>query len=89
MTFLVGFALWLVAGLLAALLARATYAAPGTTAALTLAFAVFGAFVGGMLGMSPYIYHNPVPVRPGGVIGAVAGALFFAYLYHFTARRAV
>jgi len=89
MDFVAGFLLWLAVGLLGGFLARATYRAAGTTATLTVLFGVFGAFVGGMLGMSAYVYHNPVPLRPGGILGAVLGAFFFSYLYNFVARKAV
>ncbi|HLU24571.1 MAG TPA: hypothetical protein VKZ58_02510 [Longimicrobiales bacterium] len=89
MEFVIGFAIWLVIGLVAGFLARATYRAADTVGGLTMLFAIFGAFVGGMLGVSAYIYHNPVPTRPGAMIGAVLGAFFFSYLYHFIARKAV
>lgn len=88
MDFVVGFLIWLGFALLAAFVVRATYAAAGPRV-FTFVFAILGAFIGGMLGVSPYVYHNPVPFRIGGLIGAAAGALFFAYLYHFMARKAV
>jgi uncharacterized membrane protein YeaQ/YmgE (transglycosylase-associated protein family) len=89
MDFIGGFAVWLAIGLLGGFLARTVYRTDTTVAALTFAFGVFGAFIGGMLGTSAYIHHAPVPLRPGGVIGAVMGALFFSMLYHFIARKAV
>jgi uncharacterized membrane protein YeaQ/YmgE (transglycosylase-associated protein family) len=89
MAFITGFAVWLVIGLLAGFLARTLYRTAGTTAALTHAFGVFGAFIGGMLGTSAYIFHAPVPLRLGGIVGATLGALFFSMLYHFIARKAV
>jgi len=89
MDFVTGFLLWLAVGLLGGFLARATYRGAGTTTTLTVLFGVFGAFTGGMLGMSAYVYHNPVPRRLGGILGAVLGAFFFSYLYHFIARKAV
>lgn len=88
MSFVVGFLIWLAFALLAAFVVRATYAAEAPQA-LTFVFAILGAFIGGMLGVSPYVFHDPVPLRIGGLIGAAAGALFFAYLYHFMARKAV
>lgn len=89
MEFLIGFVIWLVIGVVAGFLARVTYRAADTAGALTMLFAVFGAFVGGMLGVSAYIFNAPVPTRPGAIIGAVLGAFFFSYLYHFIARKAV
>ncbi|MBI4543813.1 MAG: hypothetical protein HY703_01295 [Gemmatimonadetes bacterium] len=89
MSFLTGFLIWLAIGLVAGGLAYRTYRGAGTTALLSFIFGVFGALVGGMLGTSAYIFHNPAPLRPGGIIGAVAGGLFFTFLYHFMARKAV
>lgn len=89
MDFILGFAVWLAVGLVGALVIRSAYRTEGTVAALTIAFGVFGAFIGGMLGTSAYIYHNPVPLRLGGILGAAAGAFAFSFLYHFIARKAV
>lgn len=89
MTFIAGLVVWLVIGLVGGFLARAMYAGPATGMGLTLTFGVFGAFVGGMLGMSAYVFHDPVPLRAGGLLGAVLGATFFSFLYHFIARKVV
>jgi uncharacterized membrane protein YeaQ/YmgE (transglycosylase-associated protein family) len=89
MAFIIGFAVWLVIGLVGGFILRATFRGPATTAFLSIAFGIFGAFIGGMLGTSAYIFHNPVPLRIGGVIGAISGALIFSFIYHFAARRAV
>ncbi len=89
MNFVIGFVVWAAVGLLAGLAARSVYRAGGTMPMLSLLFGVFGAFIGGMLGTSAYIFHDPSPLRVGGVIGAVLGALFFSFLYHFIARKVV
>lgn len=89
MEFITGFAVWIAIGLVAAIIARAGYRTPGTEAPITFAFGVFGAFIGGMLGTSAYIFHDPVPLRVGSLIGAVLGAVFFTLLYHFAARKVV
>lgn len=89
MDFITGFLIWLAMGVVAALLVRAVYRAAGTAMALTLAFGVLGAFIGGMLGVSGYIYHDPTPMRFGALLGAGLGGLFFPFLYHLIARRAV
>jgi uncharacterized membrane protein YeaQ/YmgE (transglycosylase-associated protein family) len=88
MAFVTGFLIWLVFAVIAGTLVRMLYRTPGTSGGLTFTFAIFGALVGGMLGVSPYVYHNPTPMRVGALIGAVAGALFFSWLYHFIARKA-
>lgn len=89
MAFAGGFGVWLVIGLAAGFLIRAVYRAPATELFLTITFAIFGAFIGGMLGTSPYIHHDPTPLRFGGLLGATLGSTFFSWLYHFTAKRAI
>lgn len=89
MDFIIGCAVWLAVGLAGGLVIRSAHRGDGTLAALTIAFGLFGAFIGGMLGTSPYIFHNPVPLRLGGILGAAAGAFLFSFLYHFIARKAV
>lgn len=86
--FFVGLLVWLVIGLAGALLARAIYASPDALAALTLVFGVFGAFIGGMLGLSGYVHHDANPLRLGGLVGAVVGAVGFALIYHVAQRKA-
>lgn len=89
MAFITGFAIWLVFGIIAGAVVKVGYKAPETNGALTIIFAIFGAFIGGMLGTSPYIHHDPTPLRVGALIGAVTGAFFFSWCYHFVARRAI
>lgn len=89
MTFIIGFAAWLVIGLVGAFIIRAVYRGPDTTVLLTLAFGVFGATIGGMLGTSAHIFHDPSPLRVGGLIGAVLGAIGFTFIYNVIARTAV
>ena len=87
--FMFGLLVWLVIGLAAGLAVRVLFHAPHTERLMTLVFGVFGAFIGGMLGTSPYIHHNPVPLRLGGLLGAILGGLFFTCVYHYVARKAV
>lgn len=89
MSYVIGFAIWIVIGLLAAFTIRTLFAAAATAAWLTFAFGIFGAFVGGMLATSGYVYHDPTPLRTGGLIGAVLGSLMFTYLYHLVARKGI
>ena len=89
MEFLTGFAVWLALGLAGGILARSVYRAAGTALAFAIVFGIFGAFIGGMLGTSPYIHHDPLPLRMGGLIGAAAGGFGFPFLYQFIARKAV
>jgi len=89
MEFLTGFAVWLALGLAGGILARSVYRTAGTALAFAIVFGIFGAFIGGMLGTSPYIHHDPLPLRMGGLIGAAAGGFGFPFLYQFIARKAV
>jgi len=89
MTFIAGFAVWIVFSLIAGFLVRTFIRAPGTVAWLSFVFAFFGAFIGGMLGSAPYVHHDPNPLRVGALIGAAVGAVGFAAIYHVAARKAV
>ena len=89
MAFIVGFIIWLVLGVVAGLIMPRAYRAAATVPLLSVVFGVFGAFIGGMLGTSPYIFHDPTPLRVGSLIGAFIGAAFFSFLYHFIARKAI
>jgi uncharacterized membrane protein YeaQ/YmgE (transglycosylase-associated protein family) len=88
MLFFGGMLVWVVLGVIGAIVARALYRADGTETWLTFTFGFFGALIGGMLGTSPYIHHDPAPLRLGGLLGAALGATGFALLYHFIARKA-
>ncbi|HUG02437.1 MAG TPA: GlsB/YeaQ/YmgE family stress response membrane protein [Longimicrobiales bacterium] len=86
--FFIGLLVWLIIGLAGGVLARALYAAPDTEPALTIVFGVFGAFIGGMLGLSGYVHHDANPMRFGGLLGAALGAILFAMIYHVAQRKA-
>ena len=89
MAFAMGFAVWIALGLLAGFAMFSFFRGPQTTQLMTIVLSVFGAFIGGMLGMSPYIHHAPLPLRLGGLIGATMGAFGFALIYHFVAKKAI
>lgn len=89
MIFVTGFLIWLAVGIGAGLLLRAVYRGPTTTAFLGMFFGVAGAFIGGMLGVAPYVTHDPTPLRFGALLGAVLGALAFPFIYHLVARKAL
>lgn len=84
-----GFLIWLAVGVGAGLVLRATYRGPTTTAFLSVFFGVTGAFIGGMLGVAPYVTHDPTPLRTGALIGAAVGAVLFPFIYHLVARKAL
>lgn len=89
MTFAIGLIIWLVLGIAAGLLFRAFYRGPTTTVFLSLCFGVFGAFIGGMLGVAGYVTHDPAPLRFGGLVGAVLGATLFSFVYNVVAKKAL
>lgn len=89
MIFVTGFLIWLALGIGAGLLVRAVYRGPTTTAFLGMFFGVAGAFIGGMLGVAPYVTHDPTPLRFGAMVGAVLGALLFPFIYNIVARKAL
>ena len=89
MNFIAGFAAWIVISIIAGFLVRIFNKAPTTEAWLTFVFAFFGAFIGGMLGTSPYVHHDPHPLRVGALIGAVVGSIVASSIYHVAARKAV
>jgi uncharacterized membrane protein YeaQ/YmgE (transglycosylase-associated protein family) len=89
MTFITGFLIWLAFGVVAGLVIRAVYRGPTTTLFLSVVFGVLGAFIGGMLGVAPYVAHDPTPLRTGALIGAVLGATLFPFIYHLVARKAL
>ena len=89
MTFVTGFLIWVALGVVAGLLLRAVYHGPTTTPFLSTFFGVTGAFIGGMLGVAPYVAHDPTPWRAGALIGATVGALLFPFIYHLVARKAL
>lgn len=89
MAYVIGFVVWIVIGLVAAFVIRTLFPAVATAAWLTFVFGIFGAFVGGMLAASGYVYHSPTPLRIGSLLGAVLGSLMFTYLYHLVARKGI
>ena len=89
MAYVLGFAIWIVIGLIAATVIRTVYAADLTATWLSYMFGFFGAFVGGMLAASGYVYHDPSPLRIGSIMGAILGSFMFTYLYHLVARKGV
>ena len=90
MHFIPGFAVWLGIGIVGGLLARGVLReSQHTVTLLAIVFGVFGAFIGGMLAPSAYVFHDPEPLRVGSLIGAASGAFIFPFVYQFIGRRFV
>jgi len=89
MTFITGFAVWLAIGIAGGIIARTVYREDSSLLLLAIVFGIFGAFIGGMLGTSAHVFHDPQPLRMGGLIGATSGALIFPFVYQFIGRNVV
>lgn len=89
MTYIIGFLVWIALGVVLGLIMPRVYKTVGTEAIMDIVFGICGAFVGGMLGESAHVFHDPTPLRVGGLTGALLGAVFFTWLYHFIAQKVV
>ncbi len=89
MGYITGFGVWIAFAIVAAFLIWTLFRGPGTKAVVTFVFAVLGTFIGGMLGVSGYVFHDPSPLRFGGLAGALIGAFFFPFVYHFVGKKAL
>jgi uncharacterized membrane protein YeaQ/YmgE (transglycosylase-associated protein family) len=89
MVFIAGFAVWIAFSVVAGFLVRRLLRAPGTEMWLSFVFALFGAFIGGMLGNAGYVHHDPNPLRFASLICSALGAVGFAAIYHVAARKLV
>lgn len=90
MPFVLGFLVWLGIAVAAFVVFRVLFGrTPHTAAPVAFVLTLFGTFVGGMLGVSGYIYNDPEPLRFGGLLGAVIGAMLFTGVYYWAARKLV
>jgi uncharacterized membrane protein YeaQ/YmgE (transglycosylase-associated protein family) len=89
MEFVLGFVIWIFFGLVGGYLLNNFFRGPETTLLMTLTLGVFGAFIGGMLASSGYIFHAPTPLRFGALLGAALGGTGFPAIYHYIARKAL
>jgi uncharacterized membrane protein YeaQ/YmgE (transglycosylase-associated protein family) len=89
MEFALGFVAWIVIGVVGGFVVNNFFRGPATSLGLTLLFGFFGAFIGGMLGMSGYVFHAPTPLRVGGLLAAAIGAVGFTFMYHYIAKKSV
>jgi uncharacterized membrane protein YeaQ/YmgE (transglycosylase-associated protein family) len=87
--YIVGFLIWTAFGVGLGFVVSRVFATAGANTIMSLVFGFLGAWIGGMLGTSAHVYHDPTPLRIGGLIGSFTGAIFFSWIYHFIARRVV
>jgi|GEM_PF-499808 len=90
MAYAIGFLVWLGIAVLGTIGVGMFFRrTPHTTLPVALALGILGTFIGGMLGVSGYVLHDPNPLRIGGLIGAALGVLFFTSTYYLVARKLV
>jgi len=90
MGYALGFLVWLGIAIVAFVAYRAVLGrTPNTVPWVAFMLTLFGTFVGGMLGVAAYVYHDPNPLRFGGILGALLGAALFSGVYYWAARRLV
>lgn len=88
----IGIGIWIVMGALVGLLMKVLVdrpeAAPGHTAIL-LVLGVFGALVGGMLGVGIFHFYDPVALSLGGMAGAALLSFLMVWLYRWGVRTMI
>jgi len=88
----IGIGIWIVVGVLAALLIKVLVkrpeVTPGHTTILML-MGIFGALIGGMLGVGLFHFYDPVALSVGGMAGGVVFALFMAWIYRWGIRSMI
>lgn len=90
MAYVLGFLVWLGIAIAGFVVFRAVLGrSPNTTPWIAFMLTLFGTFIGGMLGVSAYIYNDPEPLRLGGILGAVIGCALFSGVYYWAARKLV
>ena len=90
MGYALGFLVWLGIAVAAFVIFRAVLGrTPHTVPWVGFLLTLFGTFIGGMLGVSAYIYHDPNPLRLGGIIGALLGGALFTGVYYWAAKKLV
>ncbi|MBI4540120.1 MAG: hypothetical protein HY704_11500 [Gemmatimonadetes bacterium] len=86
----IGVGVWIVIGIIAALLVKAIVKRPEDDAPsgtlLLLVLSAFGAVIGGMLGVGIFHLREPIALSRGGIGGAVFLALLMASLYRWGIR---
>ncbi len=85
----IGVAVWIVIGTVVALAMKGIVKLPATTPGhtpLLVVLGMFGAVVGGMLGVGIAEFDHPVALSVGGMAGAVALAGFITWVYRWGIR---
>jgi len=85
----IGIGIWIVMGALIGLFMKSIVKRPDATPGHTSIIVILGAFaavVGGMLGVGIFAFSDPRALSAGGMVGAVALAILFTFVYRWGVR---
>lgn len=88
----IGIGIWIVLGLLVALVTRMTIKRPEETrghGVILGALAAFAAVIGGMLGVGIGSFRDPTALSLAGMVGAVIFSLLMAVVYRWGIRSLI
>lgn len=82
----IGIGIWIVMGIVIALLMKAIIKRPNETPGHSVVLSILGAFgavIGGMLGVGLFHFYDPVAISAGGFGGAVVLSALMAGIYRW------
>ena len=85
----VGIGIWIVMGTVISFVMRILIKRPEETPGhvpVLVAIGVFGALIGGMLGVGIFEFDDPIAWSTGGIAGAAAFAAFMSFIYRWGIR---
>lgn len=85
----IGIGVWIVMGAFIALVMRIAVKRPEETPGhvpVLVLIGVFGAVIGGMLGVGIFEFDDPLALSAGGMGGAVTFSIFMSFLYRWGIR---
>lgn len=85
----VGIGIWIVMGAVISLMMRILIKRPEETPGhvpVLVAIGVFGAVIGGMLGVGIFEFDDPIAWSTGGIAGAATFAAFMSFIYRWGIR---
>jgi len=88
----IGIGIWIVVGVLIAMVMKALIKRPEESKGHTVVLATLGAFgalIGGMLGVGLGEFFDPRALSLGGTVGAVVFATFISWLYRWGIRTLI
>jgi hypothetical protein len=85
----VGIGIWIVMGAVISFMMRILIKRPEETPGhvpVLVAIGVFGAVIGGMLGVGIFEFDDPIAWSTGGIAGAATFAAFMSFIYRWGIR---